>query len=61
MKSMKVKLTFLEPVLGTCPNDEEIYTRFIGDKAPDAPSLAEEVEAGRRCGSRKRNDRVPQR
>jgi len=45
MKSMKVKLTFLEPVLGTCPNDEEIYTRFIGDKAPDAPSLAEEVEA----------------
>lgn len=45
MKQMRVKLTFLEPVLGSSPNDDELYTRFIGDKAPDAPSLKEEIEA----------------
>lgn len=45
MKTMKVKLTFLEPVLGSSPNDEDIYTRFIGDKSPDAPSLEEEIKA----------------
>lgn len=45
MKTMRVKLTFLEPVLGSSPNNEEIYTEFIGSKAKDAPSLAEEVEA----------------
>ena len=45
MKTMKVKLTFLEPVLGSSPNDEDIYTRFIGDKSPDAMSLEEEIKA----------------
>lgn len=45
MKEMRVKLTFLESVLGTCPNNDEIYRDFIGSKAPDAPTLKEEVEA----------------
>lgn len=45
MKKMKVRLTFLENILGSTPQNEEIYTEFIGSKAPDAPSLAEEVEA----------------
>lgn len=45
MKTIKVRLTFLESVLGTCPNNTEIYTDFIGSKAPDAMSLKEEVEA----------------
>lgn len=45
MKTMRVKLTFLESILGTSPNNTEIYTEFIGSKAPDAPSLKEEVEA----------------
>ena len=45
MKTAKIKLTFLEPVLGSSPNDEDIYTRFIGDKAPDAMSLKEEIES----------------
>lgn len=45
MKTMKVKLTFLEPILGSSPNDEDIYTRFIGDKSPDAMSLSEEIKA----------------
>lgn len=45
MKKARIKITFLEPVLGSSPNNEEIYTEFIGSKAPDAPSLEEEVEA----------------
>ena len=45
MKTMRVKLTFLESILGTSPNNSEIYTEFIGSKAPDAPSLKEEVAA----------------
>lgn len=32
MNEIKVKLTFTESVLGTCPNDEDIYKRFIIDK-----------------------------
>ena len=45
MKEMRVKLTFVENILGSSPNNEEIYTEFIGSKAKDAPTLAEEVEA----------------
>lgn len=45
MKTMKVKLTFVETTLGTSPNNSEIYTEFIGSKAPDAPTLEEEVAA----------------
>lgn len=43
MKTLKVKLTFTESVLGTSPADPEIYRKFIGSKAPDAASMAEEV------------------
>lgn len=43
-KSMKVEITFLEPVLGTFPTEEEIYREFIASKAPDAPSKEDEVE-----------------
>ena len=39
MKAMKVKLTFTEPILGVSPADEEIYTRFIASKSPDASTL----------------------
>mgnify|MGYP003296481541 FL=1 len=45
MKEMRVKLTFVENVLGSSPNNEEIYTEFIGSKSPDAMTLKEEVEA----------------
>lgn len=44
-KSLKVRLTFIEEVLGTSSNDPEIHDNFIASKAPDAPSRAEEVEA----------------
>ena len=45
MDEMKVRLTFTEPVLGTKPNDPELHSRFVASKAPDARSMAEEVEA----------------
>ncbi len=45
MKTMKVKLTFTDPILGGSPADEEIYTRFIASKSPDASTLEEEVAA----------------
>lgn len=43
MKSLNVKITFTEEVLGTSSNDKEIHSKFIASKAPDAPSMAEEV------------------
>ena len=45
MKNLHVKLTFLEDVLGTSPNNEEIYRDFIGSKAPDAASVEDEIAA----------------
>ena len=45
MKSMKVKVTFTEPLLGTVAMDEEVMTNFIASKAPDAPSMEEEIAA----------------
>ena len=45
MKEIKVKLTFLEEVLGTASADKEIHGKFIASKAPDAPSREEEIEA----------------
>ena len=44
MKTLEVKLTFTEEILGTSPNDEDIYRNFIGSKAPDAQTVEEEVE-----------------
>lgn len=45
MKELKVRLTFLEPILGTSPSNEEIYRDFIGTKAPDASTVDDEVLA----------------
>lgn len=45
MKEMKVKITFLLPPLGTSPADPNIYENFVGSKAPNAATLADEVEA----------------
>ena len=42
---MKVRITFTEEALGTASSNETIYSDFIGSKAPDAASLAEEVAA----------------
>lgn len=45
MKEMKVRLRFFEEVLGTASNNPEIHSEFIASKAPDAPSMEEEVAA----------------
>ncbi len=42
---MRIKVTFIEELLGTLPNTEEVYREFIGAKAPDAASIEEEVAA----------------
>lgn len=42
---MKVKITFLEPVLGTWPNNKNIAEEFIASKAQDASTIEEEIAA----------------
>lgn len=43
MKKMKVRLTLIDEILGTAPNDQDIYGNFIASKAPDAATREEEV------------------
>lgn len=43
-KEMRVRLTFTEPILGGEPGNKDIYRDYIGSKAPDAETLAEELE-----------------
>lgn len=45
MKEITVRITFTEGILGTLPNNEELFTEFIHSKAPDAATLADEVAA----------------
>lgn len=45
MKTIKIRLTFIEDVLGTTAADPEIHSEFIASKAPDAKSREEEIEA----------------
>lgn len=43
--TINVKLTFIEPILGTSPSNDDVYRTYIGSKAPDAATIADEVEA----------------
>ena len=45
MKKLTIKLTFLESILGTSPNTQDIYQEFIASKAPDAISVEDEIAA----------------
>ena len=45
MKRIKVKLTFIEPVLGTWPNNQNVAREFIASKSPDAATIEDEVAA----------------
>jgi hypothetical protein len=45
MKTIHIRITFIEEILGTSPNTEEIFKEFIASKAPDALSREEEVAA----------------
>ena len=45
MEKINVRLTLLEPALGTAPNNENIYRDFIANKAPDSEAVEQEVAA----------------
>lgn len=45
MKKIKVKLTFVEPVLGIWPSNKNIAREFIASKSPDAATVEDEVAA----------------
>lgn len=45
MKELKIKITFIEEILGTSPNNTELHSDYIASKAPDAETRAEEIEA----------------
>ena len=43
MEVINVRLKFIEGILGTASNNKEIYSEFIGSKAPDAATAEEEI------------------
>lgn len=45
MKRIEVKLTFIEPVLGTWSNNQNVAREFIASKSPDAATIEDEVAA----------------
>lgn len=45
MKELKVKITLTDEALGMMPTNKEIHEAYIAGKAPDAPSVEEEVAA----------------
>lgn len=45
MKTIHVRLTFIEPVLGGTPSDPDIYRTYIASKAPERDLAEEEVAA----------------
>lgn len=45
MKEIKVKVTFTEDILGTMPNNPDIYRDYISTKGPDPTTIDDEIEA----------------
>lgn len=45
MKKIKVRITFIEAVLGTWPSNQNIAREFIASKSPDAATIEDEVAA----------------
>lgn len=45
MFEKKIRITFIEPLLGTLPADPEVHSHYVASKAPDAKSMAEEIAA----------------
>lgn len=43
MQTLSVRVTFIEPVLGTASSDPNLHGRFIASKAPDALTREEEI------------------
>ena len=40
---IRVRLTFISPILGSCPSNPEIYRKYVASKSPDADGIEEEV------------------
>jgi hypothetical protein len=40
---LKYRMTLTEPMLGTLPNNPEIYSTYIASKAPDGKNIEEEI------------------
>ena len=45
MTELKVRLTFIDDILGGNPGNEDIYRTYIGSKAPDPEKIEDEVAA----------------
>ena len=45
MKEMKVRLTFVDDILGGTPGNEDIFRTYVGSKAPDPTKMEDEVAA----------------
>lgn len=45
MKKFHVIVEYIEEVLGTASANKELHSEFIASKAPDAPSMKEEIAA----------------
>lgn len=45
MNTLKFRINFIEGLLGTAPNDEDVYKNFIASKAPDAKPIEDEIAA----------------
>lgn len=45
MKRMRIEIEFTDELLGTASADPELHSRFVASKAPDAPTMAQEVAA----------------
>ena len=45
MKTIKIKITCLEGILGTSSANPDVYRDYIGSKAPDAETVEDEVAA----------------
>lgn len=44
-KIMNIRITFIEPILGTWPADPEVASKYIASKAPDAGTIKDEIAA----------------
>ena len=45
MKTIKIRATFTEAVLGTLPGNQELYLDYIATKAPNPSTIEDEVAA----------------
>ena len=45
MERKRFRIRFTEPILGSAPNNKQVYEDFIASKAPDALSTEDEIAA----------------